>query len=273
MVMLYYIICTFIGLFFSFILYILAGIGGSQSIFIFALSLLFVFYLIVIVYLLVRSTEGRDFLSGGLLALPPFLVFFVLLIISPFYSDHVKRKQGMQQNYSEFKEQCRDTGVQYYKLPTKPVHSIAHYKDVNHSPFFEFYETDNNGKLVRRLGNQELYEYKRTLPDQIEFTECTFEFGGYLLRKPNQYGKSNFRIDKWSADIMIEYQDIQIRKAVFFKTDIYKHYLTIKDRRNGEVLARLSYLIDKKNDLACGFTGDNEIDEKYFVLKAIGLEK
>lgn len=167
-------------------------------------------------------------------------------------------------------KECRNAGAQYYKLPTKPVHSIAHYKNGEYPSFFEYHETKNDGKLIKYVGNKDFEEYENTLPNQIEFIE--YNRIGQYFREPKPYGTS-YMINKWSADVMVDHQVIQLQKAIFFKTDIYKHYLTIKDHRNGEVLARLLYVVDNKNDLACGFTGDNKIDEKYFVLKAIGLEK
>lgn len=271
--MVFYIICTVIGLLFSFILFFLVSLSLNQSLVNLTLSLLFVFYLIAIIYILIRSTEGRNPPFAGVLVLPPLLVFLILIFVTFIYSE-IDKKKKMSENYPIFKEECRNAGAQYYKLPTIPVHSIAYEYDEGHFIYNSYYETAGagNGKIITiptpRSINKMSSEYKKTFPVQIEFTEYRNSSG--YVRVPRQ--GASYNIDTLSSDVLVEYKMTPL-SAANVELNIDRHDLNIKDRRNGEVLAHLRYIIDKKNYLACGCTQDYEIEEKYFVLKAIGLEK
>lgn len=143
-----YIICTVIGLFVSFILVMFSAAGG-ESLGVPIFFSLIVSCFIVIAFIHWQSKKGRGPQSAVFLILPPFIAPFLLILISPIYNlDDGKSKQGSQQNYSEFKEECRNAGAQYYKLPTRPVHSIAHYKNGEYPSFFEYHETENMVNLL-----------------------------------------------------------------------------------------------------------------------------
>jgi len=263
-----YIIFAAIGLFISFFVLMAASFAQSSGIYL----LWLVFYLIAIIFLVFQAEKGNGPAFSFVLVLPPILAVLVALLFA-FAANNLKHVQK-NLNYSEFQKVCRNSGTKFYKLPTTPVHSVAN--DRSCYPYYNYYETSDNGKIVYKSGKMHDEYYNKTFPDQIEFIECLNNEGkAKHIRDLSEQRKFSYSqdINKWSADVMVEHKIKPLRWAFIFPLDIYRHHIIVKDRRNGQALAELKYFINKMNQHACGLTNAKEIDEKYFVLKAIGLEK
>jgi hypothetical protein len=176
---------------------------------------------------------------------------------------------------SAFAAACKDMGAQYLRSPAKPVRSIAYdWQDGDFPPDIVYFETASNGHLSSLNGGLGFQ-----LPAQIEFTEgkcCRFEgrptAGGGLpyIRRPNS-GAPYFGISELSADTLVMFSSsrIELSEAQWSLT---KYEVTVSDRRTGDILARLNYMLDSSRRRGCGTSANGVMDERGFVLKAVGVQ-
>lgn len=176
---------------------------------------------------------------------------------------------------SAFAAACKQMGAQYLRSPTKPVRSIAYdWKDDDYPPQIVYFETASNGHLSSLNGGLGF-----RLPAQIDFTEgrcCRFEgrptTGSDLpyLRRPNS-GATYFGINDLSADALVMFRSSRI-KLPGLQWALTKYEVTVTDRRTGDTLATLNYMLDLGRRRGCGTSADGVMDERGFVLKAVGVQ-
>jgi hypothetical protein len=171
---------------------------------------------------------------------------------------------------------CKDMGAQYLRSPVKPVRSIAYdWKTSDHPPQINYFEVGSNGHLSSLRGGLGLSR----LPAQIEFTEgrcCRFEgspttgAGLPYIRRPNS-DAPYFGIGELSADVLVMFSS---SPAELKEEDLSlrRYDVQVTDRRTGDTLATLKYMIDMRRRRGCGSTSDGVMDERAFVLKAIGVQ-
>lgn len=174
-----------------------------------------------------------------------------------------------------FKAACEDMGAQYLRPPVKPVRSIAYdWKDGDFPPSIVYFETASNGRLSSLNGGLGF-----RLPAQIDFTEgkcCRFEgrptIGTDLpyIRHPNS-GTPYFGISEFSADALVTFSSSRI-ELPGTQLSLMKYELTVADRRTGDTLATLKYMLDSKMRRGCGTSENGVMDERGFVLKAVGVQ-
>lgn len=175
-------------------------------------------------------------------------------------------------NSPAFTLECQDAGAQYYKLPASPVRSIAYDWQTKEDPSYLNVFTVNFGS---RLNSRAHYGY--AYPAAIEFTERSSARRHEGLPRsyfhiPRQGG--GYEIPTLTADVVVEYRitpEEEFEKATS-EQGIVKYELTVTDRRDGQKLAFLRYVIDEKSSRACGLTGSSVMDQRAFVLKAIGTQ-
>ena len=171
-----------------------------------------------------------------------------------------------------FTNECKITEVKYIKLPTMPVRSIAYDWDSNAEPSFLNYE---NGYKTRI--SVASYSSQPSVNDQrIDFIEIkpTSNFGAPLLGAGSKYlrvpkMKSFYGVDEFTADVLVKYKTSLIEQSK--KGSAIRYELTVSDRRNGNKLAYLRYVVDVKKQSACGLTGTGRVNDGQFIRKAIGL--
>jgi len=73
-----------------------------------------------------------------------------------------------------------------------------------------------------------------------------------------------------SADVLVKYKISRIQPKDW-KNGLESVDISVTDRRDGRRLATMRYLLDRQAGRACGATSEGVMDEKKFVLKAIGI--
>jgi len=262
--MLKYIGFAILGGFFSLWGYVGASIVGHEAGQTMAL-LLSLAYAGVIGFLIFKDKPDE---FAYVLVLPAFIVFGIHTIfaiisnsISIFTSDS-----------DAFTNECKAAEMKYIKLPTMPVRSIAYDWDSKDAPSFVNYQTVY-GTRISGLS----YSSQPSINDQrIEFIEIkpTSNFGAPLLGAGSKYLRvpkmeSFYGVDEFTADILVAYKTSPIEQSK--KDGAIRYELTVSDRRNGDKLAYLRYVVDVKKQRACGLTGKNIINDGQFIQKAIGL--
>ena len=176
---------------------------------------------------------------------------------------------------STFAAACKDMGAQYFKSPAKPVRSLAYdWKDGDFPPEIVHFKTASNGHLSDLNGGLGFQ-----LPAQIDFTEgkcCRFEgrpitgSGLPYIRRPNS-GTPYFGISELTADSLVMFSSSRIDLAGA-QWSLTKYEVTVTDRRTGETLVTLKYMLDARRRRGCGTSANGVMDERGFVLKAVGIQ-
>lgn len=176
---------------------------------------------------------------------------------------------------STFEAACKDMGAQYLRSPTKPVRSIAYdWKDGDFPPQIVYFGTASNGHLSDLNGGLGF-----RLPAQIEFTEgkcCRFEgrpttgAGLPYIRRPNS-DAPYFGISELSADTLVMFSSSRV-ELLGAQWSLIKYEVTVTDRRTGDILATLKYMLDSRRRRGCGTSANGVMDERGFVLKAVGVQ-
>jgi hypothetical protein len=174
-----------------------------------------------------------------------------------------------------FATACKDMGAQYLKTPVNPVRSIAYdWKEGEYPPQINYFEVAPNGHLSSLRGG-----LGSRLPAQIEFTEgkcCRFEgrpttgTGLPYIRHPNSESPY-FGIAELSADTLVMFRSTpsELKREDW---NLTSYEVQVTDRRTGETLATLKYMLDSRRRRGCGSTADGVMDERAFVLKAVGVQ-
>lgn len=252
---------TALGLLFSFMGLIFAMTGGSDAVYVTVVPL-FLTYAGAIFYVIKKAKKGDGAKAAFVLALPMPLVsamHVVFLIGSHAVSFVIPDSEA-------FNSECETAGAQFFKAPSAPVRSIAYYRETKYDPPFTKFSVTGGTRITS------LSYSNPTHPASIEFIETgPSSFGdpySHHLQSGQEYGVAAI-----TADALVNYKlspEEELRKAPT-NQGVVKYEVTVVDRRTNETLASLRYLIDSKNGRACGLTGKNVMNERSFVLKAIGL--
>lgn len=264
-----YIVATLIGLMFSYMGFIFAMLAGPQSAYLVG-ALLLVAYAGVIFFLVRKDRDGKGLQFAFVLALPMLLVTVVLQIFAlGSYGISL-----LMPDSEPFIAECKATGVKFEKLPSSPVRSIAYDWDGKYHPPFNRFEV-TYGTRITSLGRSDFPH-----PKSIEFVERKrSNLEGRPAQGPDgpyiRFPQSGayYGIPALTADVLVHYRmtpESELRKAET-NQGVVEYEVTVIDRRTEERLASLRYVIDAKQRRGCGLTGTNEMSERAFVLKAIGL--
>lgn len=190
--MILYIIFAVVGLFFSFILVGFVAAADNPSLtnkFVFSLIAL---YFIVVAFVYWQSTKGRGTQSAIFLLLPPFLTLGIIEV-----GEYGLLYFG--KNSPKFISECRDTGSKYYKLPTKPVHSVAYQWNGKGGTGINIFKVGNDG-LINVMGGS----YNPFLTDDVQFIEEK-TLNGQYVRYSHKNKRDAEKINNFSADIIVDY--------------------------------------------------------------------
>lgn len=176
---------------------------------------------------------------------------------------------------SAFTSACKDMGARFLKAPEKPVRSIAYdWMEGESPPNFTYFEVASNGHLSSLTSGT-----GPPLPNQIEFEESKCcRFHGYpikgkglpYIRIPNPKG-SYFGISELSADTLVMFRSasVELRGS---DLKLKRYEIDVTDRRTGETLATLKYMLDESQRRGCGTTSAGLMDERAFILRAVGIQ-
>jgi hypothetical protein len=261
-----YIVATAIGLFLSYVGVVFAVLSGPQFAFLVG-GLLVTAHIGTFIFVRKKAIQGKGRSAAIVLVSPLFIVMGVMLIFETGrYVVSVLRPDS-----PAFTKECQTAGAQYYKLPASPVHSIAYDWKNRYEPVYNYF-TLTNGTRAESLQHRN-YPY----PATIEFTERSYlgkREGSPVtyIRFPRQ--GAQYQITALTADVLVNYQLTpaeELKKAAT-EQGMVSYELTVTDRHDGAKLAFLRYIVDAKSRRACGVTENNVMDERAFVLKAIGVQ-
>lgn len=262
-----YIVATTIGVYFSYIGLGFATLHGRQF-YSLIQGLVLVAYIGSFLFARKKAIQGNVLLASLALVSPMVQVALagqvymigkhIVFLLSP--------------NSPAFTKECQTVGAQYYNLPASPVRSIAYVWQTKVDPSYLNVFTVNFGN---RLNSRAHYGY--TYPATIEFTERPSAMKHEGLTRsyfhiPREGG--GYELPNLTADVVVEYRitpEAEFEKATS-EQGMINYELTVTDRRDGQKLAFLRYIVDEKNRRACGLTGDNMMDQRAFLLKAIGQQ-
>lgn len=267
MSILIYVVATLAGLFLSYVGVVFAMLSGPQFAYVIG-GLLTAAHIGAFVFVRHRAVHGKGRESAFVLVLP---IFIVLGAVYVFELGRYAVLQAWPDS-SAFAAECQTAGAHYFKLPTSPVRSIA-YEWPNEYGNPQNYFTVSFNTRIDHLDHRDLL-----YPPVIGFTEYSYMVNRHAtsprkyIRRPRQ-GVTH-SISAFSADILVGYKVAPAEELKKAANDqgMVKYELTITDRRDGEKLASLKYVVDAKNRRACGLTGNNVMDERAFVLKALGIQ-
>ena len=278
-----YIVAAAIGLYLSLLGFVFSLLHGPLFAFIVG-ALLVAAHIGSFLYVRKKAMEGKGRLAALALVSPMFVVGGGALVIGW----GIQAVSFFEPDSPAFKSECRTAGAQFYKLPTSPVHSIAYDWDGYYAPRFITHFALGFGGHANSMGFSDGYSDHFPYPSAIEFTErkrrpdskgLPAGAPGPYVRFPRWDGRfprqdTSYGITTLTADVLVTYHltsTEDLEKATP-QQGIVTYDLTVTDRRNGEKLASLRYVIDERKDRACGSTEGTTMNERAFVLKAVGVQ-
>lgn len=180
--------------------------------------------------------------------------------------------QTLRPNTSEFQVACRGAIVRFISAPSRPVNSIAYdWSKSDSAPKYNHFTLGSNG----RVGNLSGGIGFEPLPPQIAFTEtrcCRYEGhpgkGMQYLRRPRE--GSAIGIQGLTADALVTFRSKPVGEQSK-DSRLMQFDVEVTDRRDSKLLASMRYLLDEPMRRGCGETSPGVMDERSFVLRAIGL--
>lgn len=175
----------------------------------------------------------------------------------------------------DFDEACKDTGPLFMAKPAQVVESLAYdWEPGTNAPTINYFTLDARGNVRNLQGDLP------TFPESIKFTEgrcCQFEgapsngIGPFIHRQNNGGTFDSFvGVPELSADVLVKYKISRFHPKNW-KNGLESVDISVTDRRDGRRLATMRYLLDRQAARGCGATSEGVMDEKMFVLKAIGI--
>ena len=229
-------------------------------------ALLLVIAYVGIICFLLSLDKPNEF--AYVLVLPMFIVIGMHII----YSTVSYSIWRWTPDYEAFTTECSKAEVKYIKSPTLPVHSIAYDWDSEEAPIFVDYEVVD-GTRIRALRQSSQPEVNDQRLDFIETNHTSsiesrcLSAGFKYLRFPKNAGC--YGASQLTADVLVKYKTSPIEQSK--KDGPIRYELSVSDRRNGDTLAYLRYVVDVKKQRACGLTGTGRVNDGQFIRKAIGL--
>jgi len=196
----------------------------------------------------------------------------LILCVSPVPQSISKSIQSTRESVTtnnRFQTACLNTSVEFYKKPGAPVHSIAFEGKADGSSMHLMrYILVSADKISYRDKNDPRFsESLRQL--NLDFMESRrnprtgrlSEDDNHLYMRFPARGQ-DYGIDAFTADVLVVRHDPDDQEDM-------RTVLTITDRRNSELLAKMSYIADMKNRVGCGANRPDEISEEAFVADAL----
>ena len=177
---------------------------------------------------------------------------------------------SLRPNTPEFDLACKDAGARYIASPLTPIQSIAYdWQPATEAPSINFFSVSERGNIANRRGGVPEF------PPSIQFTEsrcCRFE--GRPLNKVGPYTRhpnngAYFGVTELSADALVTFKTSQTDQQGGQPLQIVD--IAVSDRRDGQLLATLRYVLDEERQRGCGVTSNGIMDETAFIAKAVGI--
>lgn len=178
----------------------------------------------------------------------------------------------LKPNSPEFEAACKAAGSRYIQQPATKVESIAYnWERDTRPPDTSYFEMDGRNNVSQLEGGFPQF------PPAIKFIEtrcCRFEGPptnriGPFVR--HLVSGEYFGTTELTADALVTYKVSHTRPAN--SADGFKTVeLTVTDRRDGERLAALRYVLDERGRRGCGTVSDGVMDEQAFVRRAVGID-
>lgn len=253
-----------------FVSFLAAGDGSANGIFlvwIFGFSSIALFTLAA----LVLCAQGKRWTAVGTASITLPATYFVMLVGVLV----IPASKPPKPNPPEFDEACKDAGPRFISKPAQAVESLAYdWEPGTNPPTINYFTLDPKGNIRNLQGDLPIF------PPSIKFTEgrcCQFEGApvngiGPFIRRRND--GANFAphigVPELSADVLVNYKISRVHPKNW-KGGLESVDISVTDRRDGHQLATMRYLLDRQAQRGCGATSEGVMDEKMFVLKAIGI--
>lgn len=244
------------------------GPSATETIWLVGFGWIAAFFIVSLVLCVRKSARTAILFSAG--ALPLGYASWIVYFQVDLQVDRIYR--SMTLNSAEFALACAGTGAKFVAKPAAPVRSIA-YDWTGDPPKFKHFNIEWNGNISFGGG----YGFA-LLPAQIAFTEsrCCRSEGrpgngiSPYIRQPNENNGGYFGVTDLTADVLVMFRaspvGVESQESNLTKVDV-----TVTDRRDGRMLASLSYAIDERKRRGCGETSERLMDERAFVLRAVGV--
>ena len=227
---------------------------------------------IVVIYIDTKKAKGGGNHKTA------FVVFSLLLLVIGGPQIFRLAKYGvslLEPDSETFISECKTTGAEFLRSPASPVKSIAYDWDGPIAPSIAQFEVKYGTRIMSSRSDAfpepeavEFVERKRS--SSLEGRPLQGPNGPYirLPKTGNYYGISSL-----TADVLVHYRiepEDELKKARKNRGPV-RYAVIVTDRRTGEKLASLRYVVDEKLWRGCGLTGENTMSVRFFVLKALGL--
>ena len=214
--------------------------------------------------------KGRNDL-GILFASLTIPIAFVVLIIVGYA---INLYNSYNPNSSEFKAACQSTGLTFFNKPNKPVRSIAFdWASDSYPPPYTFFKMDDRKNMSYQSGwtmyfRQHQFEFVEKRLDKYEYDGRHANGVGPFIRHPRAGVRHG--VPELTADALVTYRrnnELNQKST----SQIQQWQVNVHDRRDGQALAELRFVIDIQNERACGETSTGVMDEKAFILNALNI--
>lgn len=206
--------------------------------------------------------EKAKFLLGFMSAIAPAPALIVILFVTSEIDRYIVPLFEVPP--AEYTAACKDAGEHVFRYPSKPVHSIA----FSDQSMVTRYKIGLYGRLEEIGG---FPQYDPRFNKAIKFIEVR-EPGAAQRYKRTWQKSSNTRqrhvsvdVNAPSADILVTYHTY--RSGRWATT----HELTVTDRRDGALLAKMKYTVDEKDRRICGPIHNGVLSENDFLTRALNL--
>lgn len=179
----------------------------------------------------------------------------------------------LRPNSPAFEALCEGAGTKFVAQPSAPVRSIAYDWEGQYAPQYNYFELGLNGNVEGLRGGSGLAPY----PKAIQFIEsrcCRYEgrptngTGAYLRRpRDGEY----FGVSELTADALVILRSTPVQRE-HLEPGVVQYDVVVTDRRHGTMLASLRYFLNAERRRACGATSEGVMDERAFVLTAVGVK-
>jgi hypothetical protein len=259
-----YIIALLLGILLSLVSATFVMIGGKIYGYIFG-GCLIIAHIWAFIFSGKKANQGKSGEACIILLSPMFIISGLLSIFQGVKSTLML----VMPNSSAYTKECETAGTQYIKTPTNPAHSIAYVWD-KYQPQYNYLKMGIFGVNIAYANP--LY------PSSILFTERGSSIKNktkdnkitnpYIHETIDNKGYHTYKINELTADILVNYTV----HLVDSEKNVTSYDLVVSDRRDAVKLATLKYVIDMNTRRVCGLTSKDEMSEREFILKAIGLQ-
>ncbi len=162
----------------------------------------------------------------------------------------------------EYAQACKSAGTTFLQSPKTPVTSVAmDYSPVSAAREWRHYAVTNN--LVTQAGSILWVPRMESQLDQFELRNemfARFPASGPFLRWDRAHPDRPVKVDQITSDVLVldTVSNVAELQKALWKQGVVAHHLIVTDRRDGDQLATMSYVLDLKNGRACGATSKTQ---------------